>query len=70
MTPEHKKDRESLLGQIRGLTAKVERLEGENAKLRASTVSATEVQRDYVATICGGCDRPKFKCSCSDGDCG
>lgn len=33
-------------------------------------VGATEVPRDYVATICGGCDRPKMKCTCSDGDCG
>ncbi len=70
MTPEHEKDRESLLGQIRGLTAKVDRLETENAKLRASTVAAIEVPKDFMALVCGGCCRAKEKCTCSDGDCG
>lgn len=36
----------------------------------ASFVASREVRPDYTATVCGGCDRPKEKCSCSDGDCG
>lgn len=34
---------------------------------KASHIAARE---DYVTTVCGGCDRPKAKCTCSDGDCG
>lgn len=48
--------------------------EGQNCPAcgapRASHVAAREVPSDYTATVCGGCDRPKAKCTCSDGDCG
>lgn len=36
---------------------------------RFTPVAAKEVT-DYVAQVCGGCDRVKSKCTCSDGECG
>lgn len=42
----------------------------EGVKRARALVSAKEIRPDYLATVCGGCDRPKQKCTCSDGDCG
>lgn len=46
MTPDERKDYNSLLGQIRGLTAKVERLESELSK-RPKHLSTTESLRCF-----------------------